>query len=143
MIQFHLRWLYMGNVLFKKLYKSNSFMKLYWDERIIQYFTIKETVQENGGNRAHKSYIGSKSISILSNTELDKEFQAEALSYASHLINRMSIAKNKAKTPLELRSSHFATDYDHLHVFAYPAYCYIKESKLNSRVKKAIFLTQM
>lgn len=118
-------------------------MKLYWDERIIQYFTIKETVQENGGNRAHKSYIGSKSISILSNTELDKEFQAEALSYASHLINRMSIAKNKAKTPLELRSSDFATDYDHLHVFAYPAYCYIKESKLNSRVKKAIFLTQM
>lgn len=35
---------------------------------------------------------------------LRKEFRVEALSYASHLINRLPIATNKEKTPLEVLS---------------------------------------
>lgn len=61
---------------------------------------------------------------MLSNVVLDREFCAEILSYARHLINRLLIAvKQKKKTSLEIWSDHSATDYDSLYIFGYPI-CY-------------------
>lgn len=39
---------------------------------------------------------------MLSNAGLDKEFCTDTLLYANHLINRLSIAINKGKTPLNI-----------------------------------------
>ncbi len=77
---------------------------------------------------------------MLSYAGLDKEFWAEAVSYAGHLINRLPAAANEGKTPMEVWSGKPATDYHYLHIFGCPAYFHVRESKLDTRAKKAVFL---
>ena len=77
---------------------------------------------------------------MLSYAGLDKEFWAEAVSYAGHLINRLPTAANEGKTPMEVWSGKPATDYHYLHIFWCPAYFHVRESKLDTRAKKAVFL---
>ena len=77
---------------------------------------------------------------MLSNASLGKQFWAEAFMYASHLINRLPSAALNDKTPLEVWSGKPANDYDTLHVFGSTAYYHIKESKLDPRAKKALFM---
>ena len=60
--------------------------------------------------------------------------------YASHLINRLPSAALNAKTPLEVWSGKPINDYDTLHVFGSTAYYHVKESKLDPRAKKALFM---
>ena len=60
--------------------------------------------------------------------------------YASHLINRLPSAALNGKTPLEVWSGKPANDYDTLHVFGSTAYYHVKESKLDPRAKKALFM---
>ena len=55
--------------------------------------------------------------------------------YASHLINRLPLAALNGKTPLEVWSRKPANDYDTLRV-----YYHVKESKLDPRAKKALFM---
>ncbi|KAE8707953.1 putative beta-1,3-galactosyltransferase 20 [Hibiscus syriacus] len=77
---------------------------------------------------------------MLSNTGLGKTFWAEAVTYAVHLINRLPSSAIGGKTPLEVWSGKPATDYDSLHVFGSTAYYHVKESKLDPRAKKALFM---
>ena len=77
---------------------------------------------------------------MLSNARLGKEFWAKALVYACHLVNCLPLTVIGGKIPLEKWSGKPATDYDSLHVFGSTAYYHIKESKLDSRAKKAIFM---
>ena len=77
---------------------------------------------------------------MLSNAGLDKEFWAEAVTYAGHPINRLPTVANDGKTPMEVWSGKPATDYHYLHIFGCPAYFHVRESKLDPRAKKAIFL---
>ena len=77
---------------------------------------------------------------MLSNDGLGKQFWAEAVMYASHLINRLPSATLNGKTPLELWSGKPANDYDTLRVFCSNSYYHIKESKLDPRAKKALFM---
>ena len=77
---------------------------------------------------------------MLSNAGLGKEFWAEALVYACRLINRLPSTAIGGKTPLEKWSGKPATDYNSLHVFGSTAYYHVKESKLDPRAKKAIFM---
>ncbi|KAK5773310.1 hypothetical protein PVK06_049616 [Gossypium arboreum] len=77
---------------------------------------------------------------MLSNARLGKEFWAEAVTYACHLINRLPSAAINGKTPMEMWTGKSATDYDSLHVFGSIAYYHVKESKLDPRAKKALFL---
>ena len=77
---------------------------------------------------------------MLSNAGLGKEFWAEALVYACHLVNRLPSTAIGGKTPLEKWSGKPATDYDSLHVFSSTAYYHVKESKLDPRAKKTIFM---
>ena len=77
---------------------------------------------------------------ILSNASLGKQFWAEAIMYESHLINRLPSATLSGKTPLEVWSGKLINDYDTLHVFGSTAYYHVKESKLDPRDKKALFM---
>jgi len=47
---------------------------------------------------------------------------------------------NEGKTPLEVWSGSPVTNFDSLRIFGCLAYFHVKDSKLNSRDKKAIFL---
>ena len=60
--------------------------------------------------------------------------------YASHLINRLPSAALNGKTPLEIWSGKPINDYDTLHVFGSTAYYHVKESQLDPRAKKALFM---
>ena len=60
--------------------------------------------------------------------------------YASHLINCLPSAALNGKTPLEVWSEKPINDYDTLHVLGSTAYYHVKESKLDPRAKKALFM---
>ena len=77
---------------------------------------------------------------MLSNAGLGKQFWAEAVMYASHLINRLPLAALNVKTPLEVWSGKPTNNYDTLRVFGCTAYYHVKESKLDLRAKKALFM---
>ena len=59
---------------------------------------------------------------MLSNAGLGKEFWAEALVYACHLVNRLPSTAIGGKMPLEKWSGKPDTDYDSLHIFGSTAY---------------------
>lgn len=77
---------------------------------------------------------------MLSNAGLGKEFWAEAMTYVCHLVNRLPSTAIDGKTPFEKWYGKPATDYDSLHVFGSAAYYHVKESKLDPRAKKALFM---
>ena len=62
------------------------------------------------------------------------------MTYACHLINRLPSTAIGGKTPLEKWFGKPATDYDSLHVFGSTVYYHVKESKLDPRAKKALFM---
>ena len=77
---------------------------------------------------------------MLSNTQLDKSFWAEAIVYAIHLINELSSTAIGGKTLLNILSDRAAQDYNLLRVSESPAYFSAKDSKIYSQAKKAVFL---
>ena len=77
---------------------------------------------------------------MLSQAKLGREFWAEAMTYASHIINRLPTTANEGITPLEVWFGSLATNYDSLCIFGCPAYYHVKDSKLDPRAKKSIFL---
>ncbi|KAL0402524.1 UNVERIFIED_CONTAM: hypothetical protein Slati_4282300 [Sesamum latifolium] len=77
---------------------------------------------------------------MISNAGLDKRFWAEAVTYACHLINRLSSTAIDGKIPMEKWFGKSVTDYDSLHVFGSTTYYHVKESKLDPRAKNAIFM---
>jgi len=58
------------------------------------------------------------------------------LTYASHLINKLSSSAIESKTPMEVCSEKVTQDYDMLRIFGCLAYYHVKEDKLDS---KAVF----
>ena len=76
---------------------------------------------------------------LLSTTRLDKSFWAEAIVYASHLINRLSLTAIEGKTPLDVLSRKAAQVHGLLWEFGSPAYFSVKDDKVNSRAKKFVF----
>nr|GFC51718.1 retrovirus-related Pol polyprotein from transposon TNT 1-94 [Tanacetum cinerariifolium] len=77
---------------------------------------------------------------ILSNAELGKEFCAEAVTYAYHLVNRFPSTDIDGKIPFEKWYGKPAKYYDSSHVFGSVAYYHVKELKLDPRAKKALFM---
>ena len=77
---------------------------------------------------------------MLSHSKLSKAFWTEALSYATHIVNRLPATALDGKTPKEVWSGQPATDYDSLRIFGCHAYFHVSESKLDPRAKKAVFL---
>ena len=78
---------------------------------------------------------------MLSNVGLGKEFWVEAMTYACHLINRLPSTTIDDRIQLEVWTRQHVSDYDSLHVFGSTAYYHVKESKLDPRAKKEIFLS--
>jgi len=77
---------------------------------------------------------------MLSNAGLGRQFWAEAMTYASHLINRLPSTAICGKTPFEVWSGKPPNDYNSLHVFGSILYYHVKESKLDPRAKKTLFM---
>ena len=121
-------------------YRSDPFMKACESEGIVRHFTVRHTPQQNGVAERMNRTLLDKVRCMLSNAGLGKEFWAEAVTYAGHLINRLPSGAIGGKTPLEKWSGEPAKDYDSLHVFGSTAYYHVKESKLDPRAKKAIFV---
>ena len=76
----------------------------------------------------------------MSNARLGKKLWAETVVYVCYLINRLSSAAIKGKTPMEMWTFNSATDYDSLHVFGSTTYYHVKESKLDPRANKALVM---
>ncbi|KAH9682404.1 hypothetical protein KPL71_027339 [Citrus sinensis] len=110
------------------------------NEGIKRHFTVRHTPQQNGVAEHMNRTLLEKVRCMLSNAGLDKKFWAEAVSYASHLVNRLPSAAIGGKTPMEMWSGKYAQDYDSLRVFGCPAYYHIKDGKLDPRARKAIFV---
>ncbi|KAH9800316.1 Histidinol dehydrogenase [Citrus sinensis] len=70
----------------------------------------------------------------------DKKFWAEAVSYTSHLVNRLPSTAIGGKTPMEMWSEKHAQDYNSLRIFGCLAYYHVKYGKLDPRARKAIFV---
>ena len=75
---------------------------------------------------------------LLSNARLDKLFWAEAIVYASHLINGSTVIRGK--TLLEIWSGKAAQDHALLREFESSTYFSAKDGMVNPRVKKFVFL---
>ena len=121
-------------------YRNDPFSDLCEKEGIFRHFTVRDTPQQNGVAERMNRTLLEKVRCMLSNAGLGKQFWAEAVTYASHLINRLPSSALKGKTPLEVWSGKPANDYDYLRVFGSIAYYHVKESKLDPRAKKALFM---
>ncbi|KAH9669162.1 Integrase catalytic domain-containing protein [Citrus sinensis] len=73
---------------------------------------------------------------MLSNAGLDKKFWAEAVSYASYLINQMPSVAIGGKTLMEMWLGKHAQNYDSLRIFGCSAYYHVKDGKLDPRARK-------
>ncbi|KAH9680676.1 hypothetical protein KPL71_026642 [Citrus sinensis] len=121
-------------------YKNDPFIQICQDEGIVRHFIVRDTPQQNGVAECMNWTILEKVRCMLSNAGLGKEFWAEAVVYACHLINRLPSTAIEGRTPMEMWTGKPATDYDSLHVFGSTAYYHVKESKLDPRAKKALFM---
>ncbi|KAH9722810.1 hypothetical protein KPL70_006849 [Citrus sinensis] len=121
-------------------YTSDPFLQVCQNEGIKRYFTMRHTPQQNGVAERMNRTLLEKVRCMLSNAGLDKKFWAEAVSYASHLVNRLPSAAIGGKTPMEMWSGKYAQDYDSLRIFGCPAYYHVKDGKLDPRARKAIFM---
>ena len=121
-------------------YKNDHFNKVCENDGIVRHFTVRHTPQQNGVAERMNRTLLEKVRCMLSNAGLGKEFWAEAITYACHLINRLPSAAIDGKTPFEKWYGKPAVDYDSLHVFGSTAYYHVTESKLDPRAKKAIFM---
>ena len=74
---------------------------------------------------------------LLSNVRLDKSFWAEAIVYASHLINGTTVIGGK--TSLEIWPGKATQDHDLLRKFGSPTYFSAKDGKVNPRAKRFVF----
>ena len=79
-------------------------------------------------------------LCLLSQSGLKKIFWAEALTYTSHLINRLPSSAIEGKTLMENWSGEPARDYDQLKVFGCPVFYHVKTDKLELRARKTIFV---
>ncbi|KAH0645930.1 hypothetical protein KY284_033814 [Solanum tuberosum] len=88
-------------------YKNDLFQKNCEENGIVRHFTVRNTPQQNGVAERMNRTLLEKVRCMLSNAGLGKEFWAEAITYACHLINRLPSAAIGGKTPLEKRDVTF------------------------------------
>ncbi|KAH9666498.1 hypothetical protein KPL70_020662 [Citrus sinensis] len=110
------------------------------NEGIKRHFTVRHTPQQNNVVEHMNRTLLEKVRCMLSNAGLDKKFWAEAVSYASHLVNRLPSAAIGGKTPMEMWFGKHAQDYDSLRIFGCPAYYNVNDGKLDPRARKTIFM---
>ncbi|KAH9668753.1 retrovirus-related pol polyprotein from transposon TNT 1-94-like protein [Citrus sinensis] len=107
--------------------------------RRVWVYTMRAKDENGVAERMNRTLL-EKVRCMLSNAGLDKKFWAEAVSYASHLVNRLPSAAIGGKTPMEMWYGKHVQDYDSLRVFGCPAYYHVKDGKLDPRARKSIFV---
>ncbi|KAG8499853.1 hypothetical protein CXB51_006283 [Gossypium anomalum] len=119
-------------------YKNDPFLQVCQDEGIVRHFTVRDTPQQNGVAERMNWTILEKVRCMSSNAELGKEFWAEAVTYACHLINRLPSAAINEKTPMKMWTDKSTTDYDSLYVFGSTAYYHDsqKDDKTSSALQQ-------
>ena len=117
-------------------YKNDLFQKICEENGIIRHFTVKNTPQQNGVAERMNRTLLEKVRCMLSNAGLGKEFWAEAITYACHLINRLPSAAIGGKTPFEKWYGKPAEDYGSLYVFGSIVY-YHKRVKIGPKSKES------
>ncbi|KAH9718108.1 hypothetical protein KPL71_022089 [Citrus sinensis] len=125
---------------------------LQWVRRHNLYYLKGGTIDEANVVEAHSDttklwhvqlgHAGEKSLQTLIRHGLlkDKTFWAEAVSYASHLVNRLPSPAIGGKTPMKIWSRKHAQDYDSLRIFGCPAYYHVKDGKQDPCARKTIFV---
>ena len=98
-------------------YKSDPFLKVCEDCGIHRHFTIRRTPQQNGVSERMNKTLVENVRCMLSNVGLGKNFWAEAVTYAQHLVNRLPSSAINGKTPLEVWFGKPATGYMILCIF--------------------------
>ena len=121
-------------------FKNDPFLQVCQREGIQRHFTVRETPQQNGVAKRMNRTLLERVRCMLSNAGLGKVFWAEAITYVCHLINMLPSTAIEGKSPLEVWSGKPVSDYDTLRVFGCPAYYHVRESKLDPRAKKSIFM---
>ena len=76
---------------------------------------------------------------MLSISRLDKLFWADAIVYAIHLINGLSLTVIGGKTPLKVWSRKATQGHGLLREFESPTYFSAKDGMVNPRAKKFVF----
>ena len=85
-------------------YRNDQFSIFCKKEGIPRHFTVKDPPQQNGEAQRMNRTLLEKVRCMLSNAGLGKQFWAEVVMYASHLINRLPSTALNGKTPLEVWS---------------------------------------
>ena len=62
------------------------------------------------------------------------------MTYACHLVNRLSSSVIGGKTPLEVWSEKVAQDYDSIREFRCPTYYHVKKDKLDLKAIKCVIV---
>ena len=83
-------------------YTYDPFLQVCQSEGIKRYFMVRHTPQQNGVAKRMNHTLLEKVLCMLSNADLDKKFWAEAINYASNLINQLPSAAIGGKTPMEM-----------------------------------------
>ena len=100
---------------------------------------MRRTPQQNGVAERMNRTLMEKVHCMLSNANLSKEFQAEAVNMACYLVNHSPSTAIECKTPFEVWSGAPA-NYSDLRIFGCPAYAHSNDIKLERRAQKCIFL---
>ena len=95
-------------------YKSDPFLQFCRDHGIRRHFIVRETSQQNGVAERLNRTLLEKVRCMMTQSGLSRSFWAEALVYASHLVNKLSCTAIQGKTPLERWSGSVASDYESL-----------------------------
>nr|GEZ04430.1 retrovirus-related Pol polyprotein from transposon TNT 1-94 [Tanacetum cinerariifolium] len=124
-------------------YKNDLFTKFYEDKGIVRHFTVRHTPQQNGVAKRMNRALLEKVRCMLSNAGLGKEFWAEAVTYACHLVNRFPLIAINRKTPFEKWYGKPATDYDSLHFDLELVEMDVKTAFLHGDLKEEIYMVQL
>ena len=78
-------------------YTSDSFLQVCRNFGIEHHFTVRETPQQNGVAERMNQTLVEKVRCMLSTAGVGRQFWAEVLKYACHLVNRLSSAALEGK----------------------------------------------
>lgn len=120
-------------------YKNDPLREFCEAEGIMRHWSTSYTPQQNGVAERLNRTLLEKVRCMLSSSGLGQDFWGEAVNTACYLVNRSPSTSIDLKTPYELWSGSPA-DYSVLRVFGCTAYYHVKESKLDPRARKAVFL---
>lgn len=96
---------------------NDMFQKVCDEEGIIRNFTIRDTPQQNRVAERMNQALLEKVPCMLSNVGFGKQFWAEAVSHACHIVNRLPASPLGGKNPFYTWRGKPSTYYDSLHMF--------------------------